>query len=148
MPHCYALIFFIIILVALLTWCIPSGSFDYHSVTLPGGETKTLVIRVLSSAGQSQQRGRFTSGYCRRTGRADGGIIKAADVVAFVLIVGGAFGIILRTGAIERGLVALAERPAGKGILVIPIAMTLFSPGGATFGMSEEVIPCMRSLSP
>ncbi len=44
MPHCYALIFFIIILVALLTWCIPSGSFDYHSVTLPGGETKTLVI--------------------------------------------------------------------------------------------------------
>ncbi len=27
MPHCYALIFFIIILVALLTWCIPSGSF-------------------------------------------------------------------------------------------------------------------------
>lgn len=74
MPHCYALIFFIIILVALLTWCIPSGSFDYHSVTLPGGETKTLVIPVvLSSAGQSQQRGRFTSGYCRRTGRADGG---------------------------------------------------------------------------
>ncbi|MCP6629237.1 YfcC family protein, partial [Klebsiella pneumoniae] len=69
------------------------------------------------------------------------GIIKAADVVAFVLIVGGAFGIILRTGAIERGLVALAERLAGKGILVIPIAMTLFSLGGATFGMSEEVIP-------
>lgn len=42
------------------------------------------------------------------------GIIKAADVVAFVLIVGGAFGIILRTGAIERGLVALAERPQVK----------------------------------
>jgi len=57
MPHCYALIFFIIILVALLTWCIPSGSFDYHSVTLPGGETKTLVI----------------PGSYRRTGRADGG---------------------------------------------------------------------------
>lgn len=55
------------------------------------------------------------------------GIIKAADVVAFVLIVGGAFGIILRTGAIERGLVALAERLAGKGILVIPIAMTLLA---------------------
>lgn len=61
------------------------------------------------------------------------GIIKAADVVAFVLIVGGAFGIILRTGAIERGLVALAERLAGKGILVIPIAMTLFNFGRRDF---------------
>ena len=43
-PHCYALIFFIIVVVAVLTWCIPSGSFDYHAVTLPGGETKSLVV--------------------------------------------------------------------------------------------------------
>ena len=142
MPHCYALIFFIIILVALLTWCIPSGSFDYHSVTLPGGETKTLVIPgsyhlldKVSSEGDLRQ------GIAAVLAAPMEGIIKAADVVAFVLIVGGAFGIILRTGAIERGLVALAERLAGKGILVIPIAMTLFSLGGATFGMSEEVIP-------
>ncbi|HCJ3407373.1 TPA: YfcC family protein, partial [Klebsiella pneumoniae] len=142
MPHCYALIFFIIILVALLTWCIPSGSFDYHSVTLPGGETKTLVIPgsyhlldKVSSEGDLRQ------GITAVLAAPMEGIIKAADVVAFVLIVGGAFGIILRTGAIERGLVALAERLAGKGILVIPIAMTLFSLGGATFGMSEEVIP-------
>ena len=75
------------------------------------------------------------------------GIIKAADVVAFVLIVGGAFGIILRTGAIERVWWRWLNA-AGKGILVIPIAMTLFSPGGATFGMSEEVIPCMRFYLP
>ncbi|MGY7843833.1 TIGR00366 family protein [Klebsiella pneumoniae] len=125
MPHCYALIFFIIILVALLTWCIPSGSFDYHSVTLPGGETKTLVIPgsyhlldKVSSEGDLRQ------GITAVLAAPMEGIIKAADVVAFVLIVGGAFGIILRTGAIERGLVALAERLAGKGILVIPIAMT------------------------
>ncbi|HHQ6240705.1 TPA: YfcC family protein [Klebsiella pneumoniae] len=125
MPHCYALIFFIIILVALLTWCIPSGSFDYHSVTLPGGETKTLVIPgsyhlldKVSSEGDLRQ------GIAAVLAAPMEGIIKAADVVAFVLIVGGAFGIILRTGAIERGLVALAERLAGKGILVIPIAMT------------------------
>ena len=99
MPHCYALIFFIIILVALLTWCIPSGSFDYHSVTLPGGETKTLVIPgsyhlldKVSSEGDLRQ------GITAVLAAPMEGIIKAADVVAFVLIVGGAFGIILRTG--------------------------------------------------
>ncbi len=94
MPHCYALIFFIIILVALLTWCIPSGSFDYHSVTLPGGETKTLVIPgsyhlldKVSSEGDLRQ------GITAVLAAPMEGIIKAADVVAFVLIVGGAFGI-------------------------------------------------------
>ena len=85
-PHCYALIFFIIILVALLTWCIPSGSFDYHSVTLPGGETKTLVIpgsyhllEKVSSEGDLRQ------GIAAVLAAPMEGIIKAADVVAFVL---------------------------------------------------------------
>ena len=69
------------------------------------------------------------------------GIISAVEVVAFVLIVGGAFGIILKTGAIDRGLFTLAKVLGDKGILVIPMSMILFSLGGSTFGMSEEVIP-------
>ncbi|MBH8333234.1 hypothetical protein I8R53_32980, partial [Pseudomonas aeruginosa] len=57
MPHCYALIFFIIILVALLTWCIPSGSFDYPPVTYPGGKIKRLV-----SQGSYNRREKVSSG--------------------------------------------------------------------------------------
>lgn len=142
MPHCYALIFFIIVAVALLTWWIPSGSFNYHTVTLPGGETKTVVIpgsyHLLEKVSAN---GDLRQGVAAVLAALMEGVIKAVDVVAFVLIVGGAFGIILRTGAIERGLLALAGRLAGKGLLVIPLSMTLFSLGGATFGMSEEVIP-------
>ncbi|MHC1505470.1 hypothetical protein, partial [Klebsiella pneumoniae] len=37
------------------------------------------------------------------------GIIKAADVVAFVLIVGGAFGIIFRPGCIAAGPVGVSS---------------------------------------
>lgn len=142
MPHCYALIFFIIVAVALLTWWIPSGSFNYHTVTLPGGETKTVIIpgsyHLLEKVSVN---GDLRQGVAAVLAAPMEGVIKAVDVVAFVLIVGGAFGIILRTGAIERGLLALAGRLAGKGLLVIPLSMTLFSLGGATFGMSEEVIP-------
>ncbi|EEC0292897.1 putative basic amino acid antiporter YfcC [Salmonella enterica subsp. enterica serovar Texas] len=142
MPHCYALIFFIIVVVALLTWWIPSGSFNYHTVTLSGGETKTVVIpgsyHLLEKVSAN---GDLRQGVAAVLAAPMEGVIKAVDVVAFVLIVGGAFGIILRTGAIERGLLALADRLAGKGLLVIPLSMTLFSLGGATFGMSEEVIP-------
>lgn len=142
MPHCYALIFFIIILVALMTWCLPSGSFDHHTVTLADGQTRTLVVpgsyHLLEKVGPD---GDLRQGLAAVLAAPMQGVIKAVDVVAFVLIVGGAFGIIFRTGAVERALLALAGRLAGKGILVIPLAMTLFSLGGATFGMSEEVIP-------
>ena len=68
-------------------------------------------------------------------------VVHAADVVAFVLVIGGAFGIITRTGALDRGLHVLATTYSDKGILVIPIMITLFSFGGSTFGMSEEVLP-------
>ncbi|MBJ8192800.1 YfcC family protein, partial [Bacillus cereus] len=72
----------------------------------------------------------------------------AADVVSFVLIVGGSFGIILQTGAIDRALTALARRLKNKGILLIPIAMVIFRLGGATFGMSEEIIPLYAIFIP
>lgn len=35
----------------------------------------------------------------------------------------------------------MAQSLGDKGILVIPLSMILFSLGGSTFGMSEEVIP-------
>ena len=56
-------------------------------------------------------------------------------------VVGGAIGVIIRTGAIDRGLHALATSMHGQGIFVIPMMITLFSLGGSTFGMSEEVLP-------
>jgi uncharacterized ion transporter superfamily protein YfcC len=71
------------------------------------------------------------------------GFMDKGDVIAFILIVGGAFGIILGTGAVDRFLhYAVQKLGSGAGRrLVIPALMILFSFGGATFGMSEEVIP-------
>lgn len=71
------------------------------------------------------------------------GFEKAAKIIAFVLIAGGVFGIINFTGAIHAGIRALINyisRNKYPPILVIPILMTAFSIGGATFGMSEEVL--------
>jgi uncharacterized ion transporter superfamily protein YfcC len=71
------------------------------------------------------------------------GFEKAAAIIAFVFLVGGAFGVLTRTGAIELGLERLivlgAHHPRFQGLL-IPLLMVLFSLAGATFGMSEEVL--------
>lgn len=69
-------------------------------------------------------------------------------IIAFILVVGGAFGVVLRTGAIESGIMRVIDLTNGKEILLIPILITLFSLGGAVFGMGEEAIPFVMILVP
>src|SRR5699024_219491 len=51
------------------------------------------------------------------------------------------FGVMNATKSIDSGLLWISNRLAGKEIIIIPIVMTLYSLGGATFGMAEETIP-------
>lgn len=141
LPHSYVLIFAIIVLMAALTWIVPSGQFDRQEVTVDGMTKSAIVPGTYHTVPKSGEDGNLRQGIPQILSAPMEGLINAADVVAFVLIVGGAFGIILQSGAVDRALLALARRLKNKGILVIPIAMVIFSLGGSTFGMSEETIP-------
>ncbi len=46
---------------------------------------------------------------------------SAVGVMAFILIVGGAFGIVLHTGAVENGILNLISKTKGKEVAIIPI---------------------------
>lgn len=78
------------------------------------------------------------------------GFLDKAGIIAFILIIGASFGIILATGAIDAVLHATVEKigAAGLGWVAIPITMFVFSLCGATFGMSEEVIPFVMITIP
>lgn len=73
---------------------------------------------------------------------------SAVGVMAFILIVGGSFGIVLKTGAVENGIFQMIRVTQGKEILIIPAMFFLFSLGGAVFGMGEEAIPFALILVP
>ncbi len=73
---------------------------------------------------------------------------SAVGIVAFILVIGGAFGIIMRTGAIDAGIYAFINQIKGAEHLIIPLLFTLFSLGGAVFGMSEETIPFAMIVIP
>jgi len=73
---------------------------------------------------------------------------SAVGIVALILVVGGAFGIIMRTGAVESGIYAFIRNTKGLERLALPMIFFLFSLGGATFGMSEEVIPFAMIMVP
>jgi uncharacterized ion transporter superfamily protein YfcC len=72
----------------------------------------------------------------------------AIGVMAFILITGGAFGIIMKTGAINNGIMALINKTQRVEWLFIPLLFLLFSLGGAVFGMGEEAIAFCIVLLP
>ena len=65
----------------------------------------------------------------------------AADVIFFIFVIGGVFGILGRTGAIVSGVHSLMERFRHSGPLLIIILMSVIAIGGSTLGMAEEFIP-------
>lgn len=73
---------------------------------------------------------------------------SAVGVVAFILVIGGAFGIIMKTGAVDAGIHSFIRITKGKEVLALPLLFALFSLGGAVFGMSEEAIPFAMIVVP
>lgn len=73
---------------------------------------------------------------------------SAVGIVALILVVGGSFGIIMKTGAIDAGIYAFIRKTKGFERLALPMLFFVFSLGGATFGMSEEVIPFAMIMVP
>ena len=64
-----------------------------------------------------------------------------------ILVVGGSFGIIMKTGPLMRHL-RLHQKTKGLERLALPLLFILFSLGGATFGMAEECIPFSMIMVP
>ena len=74
------------------------------------------------------------------------GLEKAAEIIFFVLIVGGVIGVVRRSGAIDA-LIGTAIRRFGKSPLLLTGGMiTLFAVGSSTIGMAEEYMPFIPIL--
>jgi uncharacterized ion transporter superfamily protein YfcC len=165
-PDTYVIIFFVVVFAALLTYLVPVGQFDTHAVTYTdqGGHPRTREVLIPESfrllrdqEGEPLRRGVPVFAPSDRTGLlnyvfeglASGNKYGAAvGVVVFILVIGGAFGIVMRTGAVEAGIMATIKKTSGAELLLIPVMFVLFSLGGAVFGMGEEAIAFAMILVP
>lgn len=164
-PDTYIIIFGVVLFAALLTWLVPVSSYETHEVKyMVGASEKSRKVLVpesfkyeLSKEGRPLVKGIKLFEPYGGTGivnYAFEGLVSgdkwgsAVGVVAFILIVGGAFGIVLRTGAIDNGLRRMIKKSKNMDVLIIPILFFLFSLGGAVFGMGEEAIPFVFIVVP
>jgi len=141
MPNTFVLLFAILALIALATWFVPGGKYETHLVN-----GKQLIdpdsFHYVANAPQ---------GLVALMKAPIKGFVEAAQIIGFVLVVGGAFAVVQKTDAIDTGIRSIArmhEHSALVRAALIPVFVTLFSLGGATFGMNEEAIPFVLIFVP
>ncbi|MDL2294035.1 C4-dicarboxylate ABC transporter permease, partial [Ruminococcaceae bacterium OttesenSCG-928-D13] len=131
-PHTYVILFLIVILMAVLSWIIPAGQYDR---VLNEATGRNVVDPESYHTVEQSPVGPFDLFKSITLGMQE-----SADIIFFILIVGGAFEIINATGAIESGISRLALSMRNKDMILIPIVMLVFFVFGGTIGMSEECI--------
>lgn len=132
-PHTYSLLFMVVILMAILTYFVPAGSFERVE------DPKTSRIMVIPNSYhsvESQPVSIFETFKAIPTGMENVGYI-----IFFVLMIGGTFGILKGTGAIDSGIYSIVTKMKGHEKLVIPVTMFVFSLAGAILGSAEEMLP-------
>lgn len=157
MPDALVILFFVVMAAAILTYVIPAGHFEM--TTPQAGEKATIIADSFKTVGTHGVPLFADQGGVGFFNFAFEGMVSgskwgsAIGVMMFIIITGGAFGIVMKSGAVNNGILALINKTQKLDYLFIPILFVMFSLGGAIFGMGEEAIafcivllPLMRAL--
>lgn len=147
-PHTFVIVFFIIVIAALMTWFIKPGKYVEQQV----GDTTQMCFYY-----QDQLPDEYAVDFHAEPqtwqvfSALFKGFVKQSNIIVFILIIGGAFWIMNKSRAIDTGIYAFLRftkrlenirfiRKIGVNNLIIILVMLLFSLFGSVFGMSEETI--------
>ena len=126
-PDSLVLIFGLILVAQVATYVLPAGEFEREG---------RQVVRGTYHAVEAEPLPVFTFLTAVPAGLAD-----AADIIFFILIVGGVFGVLRATGAIDALIGLAIRRLGGRPVLLVGGMVTLFAVGSSTVGMAEEYMP-------
>lgn len=154
-PHVLALLTLIVFIASLSTYVIPSGRYE-RTIKKIGKDDRTLIVPgtyepltksyglkdvlITTDGGESDESAKPTSlhGFLSAIPR---GLAKSQDIVFFIFIIGGALGVVQRTGAITAAIRKLLDHLGHSAPLMTVVVMVVLAAGGSTLGMGEEFIP-------
>ena len=151
-PNTFVIIFAIIVLAAFFTWIVPGGEYQRHTQVVNGIERTVITPNSFHHTENTPQTWQIFSALFE-------GFVNKADIIVFILLIGGAFWIVNQSRAIDVGIFAFLRftkklekyhwiKSLGIDNIVLSLIMLMFSVFGATFGMSEETIAFIIILVP
>jgi uncharacterized ion transporter superfamily protein YfcC len=138
LPHPVVLLGAGVIVAAALTWVLPAGEYDRRDDPATG---RRVVVAGTYHPVEPAPVGPFAAVVA-----IPRGIVAGAEVVAVILLVGGAWVVVDRLGTLPAVIAALVRAFAGRGLLLVPIVSLFFAIMGALENMQEEIIPLVPAL--
>jgi len=151
-PHTFAITSSIILICALLTWFIPAGEYSREVRMVNGAERTVIVDNSFHSVDASPQSYQVFEVLLE-------GFKKQSGIIAFLLIIGGAFQIMNSSKSVDAGILSFLRfsqtvekhsfvKKIGVNNVIMAMIIMLFSTFGAVFGMSEETLPFVLIMVP
>lgn len=151
-PHVFTLLTMVILFCSILTYLIPSGNYEREVREISGRERTVIKTGTFATVekhfslkglliGDSVEDKATPVSLIGFLSAIPRGMEKRADIIFFIFMVGGVFGILQRTGTITASIQALLNTFRDSPHILTIVLMTVIGIGGSTFGMGEEFIP-------
>jgi uncharacterized ion transporter superfamily protein YfcC len=177
LPTPITILMVVIIISALTTWLLPAGGYNKLSyadgtftvATPTGNITLPATQHTLDSLKVLIPLAKFKSGDIRKPVAVPGtyrqlpknsqgvinvsqapvkGLTDTADIIFFVLIIGGFMAVFQETGAMDKALLYLSHKMQGREAWLIITVTFFFSFCGSSYGMGEETMVFYPILVP
>ena len=137
-----------------LTWIVPSGAFDRkdHNV-VPGTfhvVPKQRAPEYLIKAEPSTDKIAYPAGITALFTAQPSGMKKSSGLIFIIMFLGGMFGILRTSGAMDAAIDRLVAKTGGRVGILVPVLMIAISAGSAFLGLISEyllIIPIMLALA-
>lgn len=140
----------ILLLATALTYIVESGEFERDGrLVIPGSyqplekDISPAALFAVPEQGGSRANPVSLIGTLLAV---PAGLERMAGLIFMVLIIGGMFGIVTHTGAIDAGLEKLLSSVRGNVYVLVPALMLVFGAGSSFLGLASEyllIIPVM-----
>lgn len=137
-PNTFVILLGVILIAWIFTYLIPQGSYERIL------DEETGATRVVNNS-YKQVEAEYLS-FFDLIVSIPRGITGRAKAIVLILLIGGCFYVIEKTGALNQGLIKLVGILKGKEVLALVIVSGLFTAAGVTIGMQEEVIAMIPIL--
>ncbi len=144
--HPLVVMILVILAAAALTYVVGAGSFarhgalvvpgTYHAIPKDGGWQALLSPSPSTPTGKSVHAASIVSVFMS----IPEGLVKNASLIFMVMFVGGMFGVLRRTGAIDAGADRLIHATSSNIKLLVPIMMIVLALGSTFLGFISEYL--------
>ncbi len=131
-PNAFVILLGVILFSWVLTYLIPQGTYE-RQIDPDTGQTTVI-------GGTYQEITAESPGFFDMLLSIPKGLEGRADLIVLILLLGGCFYLIEKTGALGQGLQVVVDQLKGRESLALVIVSVLFAAAGATIGLQEEII--------